>query len=131
MKKDTPCYIVYFDEYTRRACLENPAVEESYCDLTFQDGRKKVSCPAYKATVGFAREIRRNGVEGGKSMSFKIVVMRSGGWWSSALANEWIVPLQRKKSHARTVKTQITKTRPVARMKPQKKSLRGRVGRLS
>ncbi len=91
MDKNTKCYIVSFNEWVRRACLEVLNADVDYFpELRVKKDllEKEKSYAAYKTTIGFAQEIRQNGIDTAKQMTFEVVIERRDGSLRFARASE-------------------------------------------
>jgi hypothetical protein len=110
MKESENCYIVEFDEWTRQACLE-VLDESAFSTITVEERGVEKTYSAWQTTIGFARQIRFNGQESNKPISFRVVVRRSktSDTLRFALAREWAISLKRRKSLKRAVDSRIKK----------------------
>ena len=123
MKPNTLCYIIDFDEMTRQECHEI-LPKKSFSSITIKEKGRLYSKVAWQTTIVHARIIRKNGIEQGKKMSFKVAVAREDGTLRFAKASEWIIAFQKKESLRKAIKRQIERGQA-------KKLVRGRLGVIS
>lgn len=123
MKKNTICFIVNFDDFTRQACVE-ALPQESFSTITVEERGRKVSLFAWATTIGFAKQIRDLGRDQNKAMTFRVVVASGNGKLRFAKQSEWIINKKKRESLRRTVNKQITRM-------TAKRILKGRLGVVS